>query len=217
MVATMARLPRDLASLWPAAAYPAALAAGSLTLRSGGPDRRSAWLGYASTNVANLGDHPVRALLASAVLVEGDLFVWVLLAALGLAGVARAAGPWWAVGVATTAHVLGTAVSEGSLAVRIDRGLVPAAARHIVDVGPSFVVVATLVTTIVAGAGLAWRVAAALGFGLLVPSLFDGLTEGDVAAVGHVVSIGVGLAAGAVLLLRARRARGAAQAVPVTP
>ena len=118
--------------------------------------------------------------------------------------------------VARAAHVIGDRRQRGVLAVRIARGLVPAAARRIVDVGPSFVVVGALVTTIVAGGGLAWRVAAALGFGVLVPSLFDGLTEGDVAAVGHVVSIGVGLAAGAALLLRARRARSSAQAVPVS-
>lgn len=206
---------RDIARLWPAAAYPAALAAGSLALAAAPPERHHAWVAYASTNVHNLGDHPVRALLASTVLVDGDVVAWVVLAALGLAGVARAAGPWWALGVGAAAHLLGTAVSEGALAVRVARGLVPAADRAIVDVGPSFVVVGTLVTTVVAGAGVGWRIAAALGFGVLVPSLFGGLADGDVAAVGHVVSIGVALGAGAVLLRRRRRtAAGAAVATP---
>jgi hypothetical protein len=206
----MARLPRDLASLWPAAAYPAALAAGSLTLAAVATDRRATWLTYASTNLDNLTGHPVRALLASAFLVQGDLLAWVLLAALGLAGVARAAGPGWALGVAAAAHLLGTAVSEGSLGVRVARGLAPAADRHLVDVGPSFVVVGTLVATVVAGTGVGWRVAAAVGFGLLLPSLFAGLGDGDVGAVGHVVSIGVGLAAGAAVLARRRRDGGTA-------
>ncbi len=202
----MARTPTraDLAVLWPALVYPAALAAGSLALAATAPGTRDAWLAYASTNVDNLADHPVRALLASGVLADGDVVAWVLLAAVGLAGVARAAGPWRALAVAGTAHVVGTAVSEGGLAVRVARGLAPAADRRIVDVGPSFAVVGLLVATVVAGVSVRWRVAAALGFGLLVPSLFDGLADGDVAAVGHLVSVGVGLAAGA-LLLRQRR------------
>jgi hypothetical protein len=110
---------------------------------------------------------------------------------------------------------VGTGVSEGVLALRVARGLEPAAARSIVDVGPSFVVVGVLVATVVGGKCRWWRAAAALGFGLLVPSLFDGLSRWDVAAVGHVTAIAVG-AGGGVLLFR-RRTTAAPAPSPAAP
>ena len=146
----------------------------------------------ASTNLDNLGSHPVRALAASAVLSENDAAAWVVLAAVGLAGLVAAVGPVRAVAVALAAHLIGTAVSEGTLAIRISRGLEPPAARSIVDVGPSFVIVGVLIATLVVARGRVWRVVAALGFGVLAPSLFEGLTQWDVAAVGHVAAVAVG-------------------------
>src|SRR4051812_11004311 len=151
---------------WPALAYPLALAAGSAALASLDGAGRRAWLAAASTNLDNLGSHPVRSLAASALLVEGGAAAWVALAALGLAGLVAAAGPLRALAVALAAHVVGTLVSEATLAVRVARGVEPASARSIVDVGPSFVVVGVLVATVVAGRGPSWRVPAALGFGL---------------------------------------------------
>lgn len=197
--------------------YPAALAAGSLALATRDADEHRAWLAAASTNLANLSEHPLPSLAASAVLVEGNVAAWVLLAALGLAGVVAAAGPLRAVVVAGAAHVGGTLVSEGILAVRIGRGLEPPSARTIVDVGPSFVVVGVLVATVVAGRGRGWRVAGALGFGVLVPSLFEGLGSWDVAAVGHVTAMAVGAGAGALVLTRPRAAPPAPTPRPTTP
>jgi hypothetical protein len=190
---------------WPAVLYPMALLAASLFVAARAEDDRHATLLWASTNLENLADHPLRALVLSAFLTDGDAVAWTVLAAVGLAGVAAATGPWRAVLVAVAAHVLGTAVSEGTLGVRIARGLAPAAERGIIDVGPSFVVVGVLVTTVVAGSRWWWRVAALVGFALAAPSLFDGLLDGDVAALGHVTALVVGLAAGGLVLLRRRR------------
>jgi hypothetical protein len=128
-----------------------------------------------------------------------------VLAAVGIAGVVAAAGPWRAVLVVVAAHLVGTAVSEGSLGVRVARGVAPAASRAVLDVGPSFVVVGVLVTAVVAGVTWWWRGLALAGFALLAPTIFDGLVEGDVAAVGHVTAIVVGLLAGALVVLRRRR------------
>jgi len=185
---------------WPALLYPLALVAGWAALAALDADSRRAWLLAASTNLDNLGSHPVRSLAASAVLSENDAASWVVLAALGLAGLVAAVGPVRAVAVALAAHLIGTAVSEGTLAIRISRGLEPPAARAIVDVGPSFVIVGVLIATLVAARGRVWRVVAALGFGVLAPSLFEGLTQWDVAAVGHVTAVAVGAAGGALLL-----------------
>jgi rhomboid family protein len=191
---------------WPVVVYPVAFLATSLAVAARGSQERATGLLWASTNLDNLADHPVRALVASAFVADGDVVAWTVLAALGLAGVVVAAGPGWAVAVAAAAHLVGTAVSEGTLAVRIHRGLAPASDRGILDVGPSFVVVGVLVTTIVAGIRWWWRALALAGFVLLAPSLFDGLLDGDVAALGHVTSAAVGLVAGGLLLLRRRRA-----------
>ena len=62
-------------------------------------------------------------------------------------------------------------------------------------------------TTVVAGTRWWWRLAALTGFVLLAPSLFDGLLDGDVAALGHVTALVVGLVAGGLLLLQ-RSGRG---------
>jgi hypothetical protein len=204
-----ARSLRPLAARWwPVVVYPSALLAASLVVAARSADERHRILLAASTNLDNLADRPLRVLVASAFLAEGDAVAWALLAGLGLAGVVVAAGPWRAVLVGAVAQVLGTAVSEGSLGVRIANGLEPASQRTILDVGPSFVVVGVLVTTVVAGTRWWWRLAALTGFVLLAPSLFDGLLAGDVAALGHVTAIVVGLVAGGLLLFQ-RSGRGA--------
>jgi hypothetical protein len=190
---------------WPAVLYPAAFLAASLAVQAQPAARRTQDLLWASTNLDNLAHHPLRALFVSAFLTDGDLLVWTALAALGLAGLVAATGPWRALAVAGVAHLVATAAGEGSLAVRIARGVEPASQRAILDVGPSFVVVAVLIATVVCGAGPWWRLVAAASFAALAPSLFDGLRSWDVAALGHLTAVVVGFAAGAVFLFRARR------------
>ena len=193
---------------WPALVYPLALAVGSAALAARDAAGRVQWLAAASTNLENLRTHPLRSLAESAVLIDADVVAWVALAALGLTGLVAAAGPLRAAAVAVAAHVVGTLVSEGALGVRVARGLEPASARSIVDIGPSFVVVGVLVATVVAGRGRAWRLVAALAFGLLVPSLFEGLGHWDVSAVGHVTALAIGAGGGGLLLAGRARAGG---------
>ena len=166
-------------------------------------------------NLDNLADHPVAALFLSGFLADGDVLGWTVLAVVGLAGLVAAVGPVRAVATAVTAHLLGTAVSEGGLGVRIARGLDPVADRGILDVGPSFVVVGTLIATIVCGRTIWWRLAAAAGFALAAPGLFDGLLQWDVSAVGHVTSVLVGLVAG--LWFRHERRRSTPPGARLTP
>jgi Rhomboid-like protein len=193
---------RALLRWWPAVVYPAAFLGSSLLVQAQPEARRAEALLWVSTNLDNLADHPLRSLVASAFVTDGDVAAWTALAVLGFAGLVTAAGPWRAVVVGVAAHLIGTATSEGALALRIARGLEATSQRTILDVGPSFVVVGVLVATALCGPGLWWRLAAAGGFALPAPSLFAGLPSWDVAALGHVTAVVVGLAAGTWLLVR---------------
>ncbi len=185
--------------------YAAALAVGAAVLAQRSPAGRTGLLDWASTNRANLGTHPVAALLVSAVLPESDPVAWIALALVGLGTTGWVLGAWRTLLLVGTAHVLATMVSEGILWYRMGLGLAPAAAAHLRDVGPSYVVVAALAAGIGYGR---WpgRILSAIGFALLAPDLFGGLVRWEVAPVGHVSSIVLALGLGAVLV----RGRGAA-------
>jgi hypothetical protein len=162
------------------------------------PPARTGWLGWASTSLANLTDHPVSALVASAFVGPEHPGTWCVLALVALTTISWTLGAWRAALLVITAHVLGTYASEGILAVQIRTGAAPASQFWLIDVGPSYVVVAALV----AGAGYGrWpgRLLCVVGFALVAPGLFGGLSRLEVAAVGHLCSMIVALATGWVL------------------
>jgi hypothetical protein len=188
-----------------------AVAIGDLVLAVAAPHQQDELLQWASTNVANLQQHPVAALLASAVLSAGSLLGWLGLIALSMFGANRALGNVRIALVCLAGHVIGTAVSEGIEAYRISHGQLPAAARTIIDVGPSYVVVSAIVVAVAFGSWPA-RIGAVVAFVILVAvGIFDGLTHLQVAAVGHVTAIVVAAALGSALAWRRRQA---AQARP---
>lgn len=171
---------------------------------------QAAVLGWASTNVHNLGHDPVGSLVASAFVTQGDPAAWPFLIALAMFGACRALGNWRTVLVCGAGHVIGTLVSEGIVSYRVSRGLLPASARLIVDVGPSYVVVSAIVVAVLYGSWLA-RAAAAIDLALLVFAghIFGGLSNLDVAAVGHTTAMIVAAVIGSLLAWQARRrARG---------
>ena len=183
------------------------------------PRDRQALAAWASTSVANLEHHPVASLVLSAFIAGGSAALWPVLIALALFGANRALGSVRAAVILAAAHVIGTLVSEGIVAYRVDAGLLPVSFRHLLDVGPSYVVVAAAVVALVSGSWPA-RGAAALDLAALVIGgrIFAGLSSLDVAAAGHVTAMAV--AACAVLLLRvraARRARRTAADPPSAP
>jgi hypothetical protein len=102
------------------------------------------------------------------------------------------------------AHVLGTVISEGILGYRVGTGALPREYLHIQDVGPSYVVAGALVAGI-AYARWPGRLACAAGFAILAPSLFGGLFQLEVSAVGHLSAILVALAVGGAFALVVRR------------
>ena len=176
-------------------AYCALLVAGSVALSTREPASRSAWLLWASTNLDNLQHRPVVVLIGSAFLPEDHAVLWVALALIGLGAVEPVLGTARTALLAAAGHLLGTAVGEGLVGVRVHGGQLPERARHVVDVGPSFVVVTGLLAAVLIGRCGA-RVAAGGAFAILAPSLFDGISHLDVAAVGHVCAVVVGAAGG---------------------
>jgi hypothetical protein len=156
--------------------------------------------GWASTSVANLEHHPVGSLMVSAFVAEGSQYAWPLLIALAMFGANRALGNLRTIAVCAAAQVIGTLVSEGIVAYRVDQADLPVSYRHLLDIGPSYVVVAAIAAAVIAGSRPA-RAAALVDFALLVfpGRIFSGLGDLDVAAVGHLTALVVG--AGAALIL----------------
>ncbi len=170
-------------------------------------------LNWASTDVANLRHDPVGSMVASAFLAPGSLWSLLLLIALAMFGANRAIGNWRLVVVCAAGHVIGTLVSEGIEYYRIVHGTLPASDALILDVGPSYVVVAAVVIALLCGSGAA-RVAAAADLLLLVfaAQIFSGLSSLEVAAVGHATSMAVAVLLGVPLAARQRRIRATAPA-----
>jgi hypothetical protein len=83
-------------------------------------------------------------MVVSAFLAGSDLAVWMVLALLGIGVTARALGAGQTFALVASAHVLAQIVSEGVLWFQIRSGALPLAQEHILDVGPSYVVISAL-------------------------------------------------------------------------
>jgi hypothetical protein len=177
------------------------------------PRAQATLTAWASTNVANLEHEPIGPLALSAFVGPGYLLVWPVLIALAVFGANRALGTARTALICVAGHVIGSLVSEGIVAYRVDVGQLPVTDRYLTDVGPSYVVVSAIVIAVVCGTWLA-RAAAALDFAVLVVGghIFGGLSHLDVSAVGHLTALIT--AAVAVALAVARRGRTVPEAVP---
>jgi hypothetical protein len=171
---------------------------------------RATLAGWASTSVHNLEHNPAGTLIASAFVTTGSLLAWPLLIALAMFGANHVLGNWRTAVTCAAGHVIGTLVSEGIVAYRVAQGSLPSADRYLMDVGPSYVVVAAIAVALLHGGKIA-RAAAALDLLLLifVGQIFEGLAKLQVDAVGHVTALVTGAVLGSFLLAR-RRARMAA-------
>jgi hypothetical protein len=195
------RIFRRYAAAW---AYLGCFVAVQAAYASLSPRAQASFVAWASTSVANLSHDPVGCLVVSAFVTGGgarELVVWVPVIALAMFGANRGVGNWRLVAVCAAGHVAGTLVSEGIVAWRVSAGALPVGYRHLIDVGPSYVVVSALVAALLC-APRVWRVLAAVDllFLVFVARIFAGLTELDVAAVGHLTAIAT--AAAVTLFLR---------------
>jgi len=172
-----------------------------------GPHGQAVLTSWTTTSVSNLEHEPLIPLIGSAFVTpgeHGDYFAWPVLIALALFGANRALGNVRTPLICLAGHVIGTLVSEGIVAYRVDTGQLPVSYRNLIDVGPSYVVVSAIVIALIAGTWPA-RVAAAFDLALLVfaGNIFGGLSSLDVAAVGHLTAI-ASAATITTLTLRAR-------------
>lgn len=172
------------------------------------PGAQATLTAWASTNVANLEHEPVGPLLLSAFVGPGNLLPWVALIALAVFGANRALGNARTALICAAGQVIGSLVSEGIVAYRVDAGQLPATDRYLADVGPSYVVVSAIVIAVMCGTWLI-RAAAAIDFAVLVIGghIFGGLSQLEVAAVGHLTAL-VTAAAAVTLTLARWRSRG---------
>jgi hypothetical protein len=146
----------------------------------------------ASTNITHLALDPLLVLPASAVIdLGGSRWIWIPLTLFLLGGIERRLGLGRTVIVAFGAHVIASLVSEGLLLVRIAWHLQPRSEMNILDVGPSYVILAALSGCLVIGS---WRLrAGAFVIGaLIIPGLMTRLPELDMSAVGHLLAIILG-------------------------
>jgi hypothetical protein len=160
---------------------------------------------WSSTNLVNLRHNPAGSLLASAFIPGNPWIAWVVLGATGLFTVNGLLGNVRTALLLLSGQVLGTLLSEGIVGYKVDHAMLPASARTIVDVGPSYIVVCALVAAILYGSRLQ-RVAAGASFAVLAPHIFRGITHLDVTAVGHLTAVTTGAVLGALLRRGARRA-----------
>jgi hypothetical protein len=168
---------------------------------------RAAAVSWASTSVHNLHHHPIGALITSAFIPQETAWAWPALIALALFGANRALGNWRTAVVCAAGQVIGTLVSEGIVAYRVAHGLLPAADRYLIDVGPSYVVMSAIVIALLLGSWPA-RAAALTDLVLLVAvgNVFGGLSKLQVSAVGHATAMAVAaMGTGAVAWHRHRR------------
>jgi len=92
-----------------------------------------------STNLDELGHHPVKVLIASAFWTETPSFLfWFVLFNLFSVPVERWLGTRRWLGVVALAHILATLVSEGAVAYLIDAGDLPYRTKHTIDIGVSY-------------------------------------------------------------------------------
>ena len=188
--------------------YLAGLIAGCLVFGQLSARAQAVFSTWASTSVANLEHEPVGPLVVSAFIAPGYLLLWPVLAALALFGANRALGNARTALVCVAGQVIGSLVSEGIVGYRVDAGQLPVADRHLVDIGPSYVVVSAIVIALICGTWLA-RVLAAADFAILVfgGQIFSGLSHLQVSAVGHLTVMLTAAAATATIQARSRRRR----------
>jgi hypothetical protein len=188
-----------------AGAYLACFVAVEFGYGAATPAAQARLIAWASTDVVNLEHEPVLPLVLSALVTPGNFAGWPVLIALAAFGANRALGNARTALVCLAGQVIGSLVSEGIVAYRVDADQLAGANRYLTDVGPSYVVVSAIVIALACGTWLA-RALAAVGLVVLVfpGHIFGGLSQLEVSAVGHLTAALIAAAATALILARRR-------------
>ncbi len=126
--------------------YVALLAAGSIVLSVLDTGDHDAILKFSSTDVDHLSRHPLFVLVSSAFWVDGVVDSIVAILVLGIVAtlLERRIGTRWVVAIFASGHVGATLLTEGSVALGVHYGMLPATATSRLDVGASYGLAAML-------------------------------------------------------------------------
>ena len=192
-----------------AVAYAVVLLATSIWLEASSPAYEHHMLQRMSTDLWHLEHDPWVVLPGSAFFTTGGVPYAILGALVCMGLLELEAGVLVTLLVAVSGHLIGTGLSEGVLAIRVAVHDVPVSARHELDVGPSYVLVACAMCVI------AWRRAwprsrVICAVGLIPIFIFTAwrIPNGDVDAVGHLTAAFVGSVWGWALTRRGVAPRG---------
>jgi hypothetical protein len=180
---------------WPivATAYTAMLLGGYCWWALQTPQQRTAILAASSTDLVHLEHAPWLVLPASSLWSGQPIGYWMVVSLLCLGALELLRGPVRTVLTGALAHVIGTLVSEGVLALRIAAGEVSSSARRLLDFGPSYIVAACAAAVVTSSrAPRMLRIGCALTLVPLAIEAFDVTEASQVATMGHAVAIIVG-------------------------
>jgi hypothetical protein len=160
----------------------------ALRLRPGDADAVAAW---ASTNLHNLAQHPVAAMLTSTFVMTGALLPDLVLVAVGFAILERAVGAGRTAAIALAGQVIATLLTEYGTELAAHWQLLAEPSSGRIDVGVSYAMYAVLAASVMTMVRPA-RVAGLLviGAGVLAPLLLDP----DLTSTGHLLSVSIGVA-----------------------
>lgn len=166
------------------------------------PSLANAVAGWTSTNIANLEDHPVAAMLASMFVTPGHPWRELALLALACGIVERRFGLGRTVAIALAGQVIATVITEYGAALLAGTRLIAASSPDRSDVGVSYAMFALLGAAVLVQSTWWRRALIALLVGDVVVPL---AADPNMTNAGHVLSVGCGVAACAVLGARGRR------------
>ncbi|MFI7504239.1 rhomboid-like protein [Streptomyces sp. NPDC049687] len=163
----------------------------TVALRHMSPEFEQEFLRQRSTNLHELSRHPVRALIASAMWIDGGSWVpYAVLYSVFHAQVERWLGTVRWLVVCVAAHVLATLISEGALLKAIRDGIAPESYVNTLDVGVSYAL-AGVVAVLAYRVPVPWRYGyVAVVLGVFVVPLTAGPTFTD---FGHFAAVLIGL------------------------
>lgn len=150
------------------------------------------WFEADSTNLSNLAHDPIRVMITSLLWLDGAQWLpYVVLFVLISARVERWLGSWRWLTVGLLGHVVASLISEGYVGLQIQAGSVPASMEHTMDIGVSYFL-ATLAGVLAYRIRGGWRwVYLAAMLGLIA---IAGSGDFDFTTLGHLCSLGAGLA-----------------------
>ncbi|MFC1401017.1 MULTISPECIES: rhomboid-like protein [Streptacidiphilus] len=154
---------------------------------------------YISTNLDNMGQHPLRSLFGSLLVVDtGDALSFFLVVVVGLAVclavLERSVGTRRAVALVLVAHVGATLTTTAVISVAVGDGAYPQATRHALDYGVSYVSIAAVaaVTPLLPRRLRPWWAGAAVLYPLSDAEWYGALP--DFTTIGHCTAALIGLA-----------------------